>query len=84
MSPEHAAKLLPVLRAYHTAQAQGTLLSIDFQTVNDYVWLLRAVTGAMSPLGRRGMFYLAAAVSDFFLPEEKVVRLPVPPLSDPY
>lgn len=59
--------------AYNKAQAEGTLLSIDFQTVNDYLWLLKGVTGAMASLGRRGMFYLAAAVSDFFLPEDRVV-----------
>jgi hypothetical protein len=29
----------------------------------------------MAPLERRGMFYLAAAVSDFFLPDDKVVSL---------
>jgi hypothetical protein len=27
----------------------------------------------MNPLERRGMFYLAAAVSDFFLPDDRVV-----------
>lgn len=32
----------------------------------------------MADLGRRGMFYLAAAVSDFFLPEDKTVRLFLP------
>ena len=73
----HAAKLLPVLQAYNAAQAEGTLLSVDFQTVNEYLWLLRAVTQSMAGLGRRGMFYLAAAVSDFFLPEDRVVRAPV-------
>lgn len=66
------AELLPVLEAYHKAQA-GMLLSVDFQTVNDYLWLLRSVAQVMSPLGRRGMYYLAAAVSDFFLPEERLV-----------
>lgn len=70
----HAAKLLPVLKAYNEAQERGTLLSVDFQTVNEYLWLLRAVTKSMAGLGRRGMFYLAAAVSDFFLPEDRVVR----------
>jgi hypothetical protein len=83
VSPEHSTKLLPILQAYHDAQQQGTLLSIDFQTVNEYLWLLRAVTGVMAPLGRRGMFYLAAAVSDFFLPEDKTVSL-VLNLSHPY
>lgn len=72
--PGDASKLEPILRAYHHTQSQGTLLSVDFQTVNEYLWLLRAVTGSMAGLGRRGMFYLAAAVSDFFLPEEKMVR----------
>jgi phosphopantothenate-cysteine ligase len=75
VSSPQAAKLLPILKAYNGAAAEGTLLSVDFQTVNDYLWLLRAVTGVMSPLGRRGMFYLAAAVSDFFLPDDRVVSL---------
>ncbi|ORY35532.1 putative phosphopantothenate-cysteine ligase [Naematelia encephala] len=74
VSPEHTAKLLPILRAYHAAQVKGTLLSIEFQTVNEYLWLLKGVTGVMAPLGRRGMFYLAAAVSDFFLPEDKMAE----------
>lgn len=75
-SPQ-SAKLLPILQAYHKTQEEGTLLSVDFQTVNEYLWLLRAVTGVMAPLGRRGMFYLAAAVSDFFLPEERVVSISI-------
>lgn len=79
--PEHAAKLEPVLRAYHATQKEGTLLSIDFQTVNEYLWLLKAVTGTMAELGRRGMFYLAAAVSDFFLPEGRMVSYLLSPLS---
>lgn len=65
-----------MLRAYNAAQEAGSLLQIDFQTINDYLWLLKRVSGVMAPLGRRGMFYLAAAVSDFFLPEDKMVRLP--------
>lgn len=72
---QDAANLLPILRAHHQAQASGSILSLDFQTVNEYLWLLRAITGEMAPLGRRGMFYLAAAVSDFFLPDERVVRI---------
>ena len=66
-------KLKPVLEAYNRSQTEGTLLSVDFQTINEYLWLLRSVSGAMAPLGRRGMFYLAAAVSDFFLPEDRTV-----------
>lgn len=72
-TPTQAKQLLPVLRAYNKAHDEGTMLSIDFQTVNDYLWLLRAASSVMQPLERRGMFYLAAAVSDFFLPDDKVV-----------
>ena len=70
---QHVSRLLPILSAYNRAQEEGTLLSVDFQTINEYLWLLKGVTAAMAPLGRRGLFYLAAAVSDFFLPEEKMV-----------
>lgn len=73
---EQALKLLPVLKAYNKAHEEGSLLGIEFQTVNDYLWLLRNVGQEMQPLQRRGMFYLAAAVSDFFLPEDRVVSLP--------
>jgi phosphopantothenate-cysteine ligase len=66
-------KLKPVLEAYNRSQTEGTLLSVDYQTVTDYLWLLRNVSKVMAPLGRRGMFYLAAAVSDFFLPDERTV-----------
>jgi phosphopantothenate-cysteine ligase len=46
---------------------------MTFVTVNDYLWLLRAVSQELSVLGRNAMYYLAAAVSDFFLPRQKMV-----------
>jgi len=64
--------LLDVLTAYKTVQAAGTLHTLTFVTVNDYLWLLRAVSRELSLLGRRAMYYLAAAVSDFFLPRQKM------------
>jgi phosphopantothenate-cysteine ligase len=70
---QDATSLLPVLKAYKEAQSAGTLLQMDFTTVNDYLWILREMAGIMSAMERRGMFYLAAAVSDFFLPLDKVV-----------
>jgi phosphopantothenate-cysteine ligase len=50
---------------------------MDFNTVNDYLWILREMAGVMGVLGRRGMFYLAAAVSDFFLPLDRMVSVVV-------
>ncbi|ORX38493.1 putative phosphopantothenate-cysteine ligase [Kockovaella imperatae] len=71
---EHAKSLLPILQAHQKAQSEGKLLSVDFQTVNEYLWLLKSVTSVLAPLQRRGMFYLAAAVSDFFLPEDRIAE----------
>lgn len=64
-----------MLKAYKEAQTAGTLLQMDFSTVNDYLWILREMARVMGILGRRGMFYLAAAVSDFFLPLDRMVCL---------
>lgn len=66
-------QLKRVLDQYKRAQAAGTLLTLTFVTVNDYLWLLRAVSQEMSVMGRQSMYYLAAAVSDFFLPTQKIV-----------
>jgi phosphopantothenate---cysteine ligase (ATP) len=49
------------------------MLKIDFVTVAEYLFLLRSVTRQMAAAGCRSMFYLAAAVSDFYIPEEKMV-----------
>lgn len=74
VTPSQIPKLMPILKAYNDARQSGSLLSIDFNTVNEYLWYLRSLSEAMQPLGRRGMFYLAAAVSDFFLPLDRVVE----------
>jgi len=64
--------LLEVLTAYKSVQKAGTLLTLSFVTVDDYLWLLRSVSQELSALGRNSMYYLAAAVSDFFLPRQKL------------
>ncbi|KAF5381291.1 hypothetical protein D9615_008332 [Tricholomella constricta] len=64
--------LLEVLTAYKSVHAAETLHTMTFVTVNDYLWLLRAVTQELCVLGKKSMYYLAAAVSDFFLPRQKM------------
>ncbi|KAG6377586.1 phosphopantothenate-cysteine ligase [Boletus reticuloceps] len=66
------AALLSLLRAYKAVQAKGTLHTLTFVTVNDYLYLLRAISKEMKQLGPKAMYYLAAAVSDFFLPKQKM------------
>lgn len=64
--------LLPVLHAYHQARQSGRLLTVPFVTVVEYLFLLRGISEAMAPLGPRAMHYLAAAVSDFFIPSDRI------------
>lgn len=71
--PSERTALLSVLRAYKAVHAEGTLLTLTFVTVNDYLFLLREVSHAMNTLGSDAMYYLAAAVSDFFLPRQRMV-----------
>ncbi|KAF8903349.1 phosphopantothenate-cysteine ligase [Gymnopilus junonius] len=72
VTPNKREDLLHVLTAYKAVHAHGTLHTLTFVTVNDYLWLLRAVSQEMAVLDRKAMFYLAAAVSDFFLPRQKM------------
>lgn len=65
--------VLEVLTTYKAVHSAGTLHTLTFVTVNDYLWLLRAVSQELSVMRRKAMYYLAAAVSDFFLPTEKMV-----------
>lgn len=50
------------------------LLKVDFTTLTDYLFLLKLITQLMSVIGSNGMYYLAAAVSDFFIPNDKMVQ----------
>ena len=73
VTPLKRDNLLDVLTAYKSVQQSGLLHTLTFVTVNDYLWLLRAVSQELSVLGRSVLYYLAAAVSDFFLPRQKMV-----------
>lgn len=73
VTPEKREDLLEVLRMYKAVHNAETMLTLTFVTVNDYLWLLRAVSQELSIMRRKALYYLAAAVSDFFLPKQKMV-----------
>lgn len=70
--PEFEPKMLSVLRKYHSARSQNLLLTVPFVTIGDYLHELRAIARLMQPLGPDGLLYLAAAASDFFLPQDRM------------
>ncbi|EFZ01214.1 phosphopantothenoylcysteine synthetase/decarboxylase [Metarhizium robertsii] len=69
-----AAKVRDVLAKYRRARDANMLLMIPFVTIGDYLHELRALSRLMRPLGPRGLLYLAAAVSDFFVPPERMAE----------
>ncbi|KAG8142450.1 putative phosphopantothenate cysteine ligase protein [Naja naja] len=64
--------LLPALRAYGRARDNGAFLALEFAGLAEYLALLRAAARALAPLGSSAMFYLAAAVSDFYIPPSEM------------
>jgi phosphopantothenate-cysteine ligase len=71
---EYREKMLSVLRKYNWAKENNMLLLLPFTTITDYLWSLREIAQLMRPLGSKGLFYLAAAVSDFFIPKDRMAE----------
>ena len=69
---EYKDKMLEVSRKYNAAKRDKRLLLLPFTTVSEYLWTLKEIAILMQPLGRLGLFYLAAAVSDFFIPSHRL------------
>lgn len=65
-------RILHVLREYKKAKRSNMLLMLPFVTIGDYLHELRGIARLMRPLGPQGLLYLAAAVSDFFVPPERM------------
>ena len=72
VNPEYQEKMLAVLHKYNAARRNNTLLLLPFTTITEYIWDLRMISMLMRPLGPKSLFYLAAAVSDFFLPKDRL------------
>ncbi|MCJ1452720.1 hypothetical protein MMC28_003063 [Mycoblastus sanguinarius] len=72
VSPQYQQKMLGVLRKYNAAKRDNKLLVLPFTSITEYLWHLKDIAKTMRPLGPRGLFYLAAAVSDFFLPRDRL------------
>ena len=60
------------IEMYQEFVASSYLLMIPFETVTEYLELLELTANIMADLKSRACFYLAAAVSDFYLPFEEV------------
>jgi phosphopantothenate-cysteine ligase len=67
---EAVSGLDELMAQYQQVQDQDLLLTLEFTSVHDYMRLLRTTAEALNAAGAKGMLYLAAAVSDFYIPWE--------------
>eukprot|EP00698_Gefionella_okellyi_P003318 TRINITY_DN13090_c0_g1_i1.p1 TRINITY_DN13090_c0_g1~~TRINITY_DN13090_c0_g1_i1.p1 ORF type:complete len:345 (+),score=63.65 TRINITY_DN13090_c0_g1_i1:43-1035(+) len=67
-------QLFACWRRYSDVQQEGLLLRVSFVTLADYLHQLRNVSQAVRPCGSNAVLYLAAAVSDFYLPTKMMAE----------
>lgn len=71
---KYRQEMLSVLRKYQEAKKKNLLLLLPFTTVTSYLFTLKALACEMQCLGNEALFYLAAAVSDFFVPPSRMAE----------
>lgn len=71
---EYQDQMRDVLRKYRYAKENNRLLLLPFTTIAEYLFELRSLAKLMHPLGSKALFYLAAAVSDFFIPSDRMAE----------
>lgn len=74
MCPQYATKMYQTLVKYQEAKKSNRILMLDFVTLPDYLFKLQSGTKILARLENRAMYYLAAAVSDFFIPSTKMAE----------
>ncbi|KAJ3274931.1 hypothetical protein HDV01_001795 [Terramyces sp. JEL0728] len=74
VTADHVKELKTIIGKYNKAKSESLLLKINFTTVSEYLFLLKEFTLLLDQMGKMAMFYLAAAVSDFFIPQYKMVE----------
>ncbi|KAI8378229.1 DNA/pantothenate metabolism flavoprotein [Choanephora cucurbitarum] len=71
---EYASKMHNVLKKYNHAKQENRILMLEFVTLPEYLFKLQSGTKIFARLQDKAMYYLAAAVSDFFIRSEKMAE----------
>eukprot|EP01113_Clastostelium_recurvatum_P042391 TRINITY_DN6868_c0_g1_i1.p1 TRINITY_DN6868_c0_g1~~TRINITY_DN6868_c0_g1_i1.p1 ORF type:complete len:330 (-),score=73.21 TRINITY_DN6868_c0_g1_i1:62-994(-) len=74
LSPDHAEPVSALVKKYHDTVKGGALLRVTFQSVGDYLSLLKVASIALNTAGPRALVFLAAAVSDYYIPLQQMSR----------
>ncbi|XP_043580108.1 phosphopantothenate--cysteine ligase 2 isoform X2 [Bombus pyrosoma] len=70
--PQYKENVIKVLRKYKETLNQDKLLQLTFTTLIEYLWLLRSASQTLACLKNKAILYLAAAVSDFYIPSNEL------------
>ncbi|ODV83146.1 hypothetical protein CANARDRAFT_9869 [[Candida] arabinofermentans NRRL YB-2248] len=72
VNDSYQKEMLLVLKKHKFIHENNLLLKIPFTTVHQYLFTLKLIAQELSVIGSNALFYLAAAVSDFFLPSSRI------------
>ncbi|XP_038884434.1 phosphopantothenate--cysteine ligase 2-like isoform X3 [Benincasa hispida] len=73
----YSEEVKKAISEHHAAIADGTLLKLPFTTIFEYLQMLHMVAISLRSIGPYALFYLAAAVSDFYVPWESMLETDV-------
>ncbi|CAA2959979.1 Hypothetical predicted protein [Olea europaea subsp. europaea] len=73
VNPGDAEAVKRAVSEHHSAVIKGNLLKLPFTTIFEYLQILQLIALSMRSLGSSAMFYLSAAVSDFYVPWEAMM-----------
>jgi len=68
VKPEHLELVTSQLTRHRAASSAGTLLLVEFVSLSDYLHYLQTAAQSLAVCADCAMLYLAAAVSDFYIP----------------
>jgi len=70
----HVDNIRQLLAFHDQVKSQNRLLMVAYTSLSDYLWHLRTLACRIDSCGPRAMLYLAAAVSDFYIPAGSVPK----------
>ncbi|XP_017757182.1 PREDICTED: phosphopantothenate--cysteine ligase [Eufriesea mexicana] len=76
--PQYTENLTKILNKYKKTLDQDKLLQLTFTTLSEYLWLLRSACQSLTCLKNKAILYLAAAVSDFYIPSNELAVHKIP------
>ena len=63
-----------LINEYKRVKENNLLLKIEFNTIYEYLTMFKFISSQLSVVNERALVYLAAAVSDFYIPNENLPK----------